>query len=172
MKRLLGMILAAVAVAIISALASAQPPERKEPPPRNRDGFGGPPRFELGRVLPPPLVEELELTTEQRDALAELEKEVKTRLEKILTADQQKKAAGFRPKGPPGGPEGPPRNDRRNDRDAKPDQPPKQTQNGTPAAGIQWFATLESGRREARRTGRPILLVSAAPSCAGVPGVW
>jgi hypothetical protein len=41
-----------------------------------------------------------------------------------------------------------------------------------PAGGIQWFGTLDSGMREAERLGRPILLVSAMPSCAGVPGTW
>jgi hypothetical protein len=39
-------------------------------------------------------------------------------------------------------------------------------------AGVQWFATLDGGLREAQRSGRPILLVSAMPSCAGVPGTW
>ena len=38
--------------------------------------------------------------------------------------------------------------------------------------GIQWFATWDSARAEATRTGRPILLVSAAPHCAGVSGIW
>ena len=38
--------------------------------------------------------------------------------------------------------------------------------------GIQWFATWESAKAEAARTGRPILLVSAAPHCAGVSGIW
>ncbi len=38
--------------------------------------------------------------------------------------------------------------------------------------GVQWFATWESARAEAARTGRPILLVSAAPHCAGVSGIW
>ncbi|MBY0231652.1 MAG: thioredoxin family protein [Gemmataceae bacterium] len=38
--------------------------------------------------------------------------------------------------------------------------------------GIQWFATLESAQAEAKRTERPILLVSAAPRCAGVSGIW
>lgn len=38
--------------------------------------------------------------------------------------------------------------------------------------GIQWFATWESGLREAQRTGWPILLVSGAPHCAGVSGIW
>ncbi len=39
-------------------------------------------------------------------------------------------------------------------------------------AGIQWFATIASGFAEAKRTGRPILLISAAPHCAGVSGIW
>jgi hypothetical protein len=39
-------------------------------------------------------------------------------------------------------------------------------------SGIQWFATWESGLDEANRTGKPILLVSAAPHCAGVSGIW
>jgi hypothetical protein len=49
----------------------------------------------------------------------------------------------------------------------------------TPAAketsatgGIQWFTRLKDGLAEAKRTGRPILFLSAAPSCGGVPGVW
>jgi anti-sigma factor RsiW len=41
-----------------------------------------------------------------------------------------------------------------------------------PPAGVAWFATWESGLREAQRTGKPILLVAAAPSCAGVSGIW
>jgi hypothetical protein len=38
--------------------------------------------------------------------------------------------------------------------------------------GIQWFATWDSALAEAKRTGRPIFLVSAAPHCAGVSGIW
>jgi hypothetical protein len=37
---------------------------------------------------------------------------------------------------------------------------------------IQWFATLSRGLEEAKRTGKPILFVSAAPHCAGVSGMW
>jgi hypothetical protein len=40
------------------------------------------------------------------------------------------------------------------------------------SAGIQWFATWETGLREARRTGQPILLIAAAPHCGGVSGMW
>ena len=39
-------------------------------------------------------------------------------------------------------------------------------------AGIQWIGTLDAGLEEARRTNRPILLVSAAPHCHEVPGIW
>jgi len=37
---------------------------------------------------------------------------------------------------------------------------------------IQWYATLDRGLAEAKRTGKPILFVSAAPHCAGVSGMW
>lgn len=38
--------------------------------------------------------------------------------------------------------------------------------------GIQWIGTLDAGLAEARRTNRPILLVSAAPHCHEVSGIW
>jgi hypothetical protein len=41
-----------------------------------------------------------------------------------------------------------------------------------PAGKIAWFGTWQGGLAEARRTGRPILLVSGAPQCHNVPGVW
>ncbi len=43
-----------------------------------------------------------------------------------------------------------------------------------PIAGerIAWYGTWEAGLSEAKRTQRPILLVSAAPHCHEVPGVW
>lgn len=37
---------------------------------------------------------------------------------------------------------------------------------------IAWYGTLEAGLAEAQRSGRPILLVSGAPQCLGVPGIW
>jgi hypothetical protein len=39
-------------------------------------------------------------------------------------------------------------------------------------AGINWYGVLDEGLAEAARTERPILLLSAAPQCAGVPGMW
>jgi hypothetical protein len=44
-----------------------------------------------------------------------------------------------------------------------------QTKDG---AIIQWFATLDRGLAEAKRTGKPILFVSGAPHCSGVSGMW
>ena len=37
---------------------------------------------------------------------------------------------------------------------------------------IAWFGTWEGGLAEAKRSGRPIVLMSAAPHCHDVPGVW
>lgn len=37
---------------------------------------------------------------------------------------------------------------------------------------IAWFGTWKGGLTEAERTGKPILLISAAPQCHNVPGVW
>ncbi len=38
--------------------------------------------------------------------------------------------------------------------------------------GIAWFGTWDAALAEAKRTGRPMLFLSAAPHCSGVPGVW
>ena len=40
------------------------------------------------------------------------------------------------------------------------------------APKIAWFGTWQGGLAEARRTRRPILLVSAAPQCHSVTGIW
>ena len=37
---------------------------------------------------------------------------------------------------------------------------------------IAWYGTVKSGLAEAARTNKPILFVSAAPHCLGVPGEW
>ncbi|MDF1800042.1 MAG: hypothetical protein P1V81_12765 [Planctomycetota bacterium] len=41
-----------------------------------------------------------------------------------------------------------------------------------PAAGVAWFGRWDDAKAEAARTGRPILLMSAAPQCSGAPGMW
>jgi hypothetical protein len=219
-NRVTGM-LALGAVAVLAAAAASQPPRdkgpgggRKDGPPDGPPPGGRPGRFEAGRLLPPPLRDELDLTDEQQEQLARLERETKDRLLKILTPEQRKKLQEGRPRGPrgPGGPPdgpggrrrgagggdappgregkrtpppppdedgGPPERGRRPERPDRPEPPPPperpdrdEARGASEAGGIQWFATWESGLREAKRTGRPILLVSAAPHCAGVPGVW
>ena len=37
---------------------------------------------------------------------------------------------------------------------------------------IAWYSTWDSGLAAAQQSGRPILLVSAAPHCHQVPGMW
>jgi hypothetical protein len=38
--------------------------------------------------------------------------------------------------------------------------------------GIAWYGVLADGLAEAKRTGKPILLITAAAQCNGVPGMW
>ncbi|MBZ0184777.1 MAG: thioredoxin family protein [Candidatus Obscuribacterales bacterium] len=40
------------------------------------------------------------------------------------------------------------------------------------SVGIGWIPTWDQGLAEARRTHKPILVVSAAPQCHGVSGIW
>ena len=40
------------------------------------------------------------------------------------------------------------------------------------STGIAWYGVLSDGLKEAKRTGKPILLITAAPQCSGVPGMW
>ena len=51
-----------------------------------------------------------------------------------------------------------------------------ETRTTSPATGkdpaIQWYATLERGLAEAKRTNKPILFVTGAPHCSGVSGMW
>lgn len=48
---------------------------------------------------------------------------------------------------------------------------PSMSDNGIPS-GIAWYGVLADGVAEAKATNRPIMLLSAAPQCAGVPGMW
>lgn len=42
----------------------------------------------------------------------------------------------------------------------------------TTQPGIAWYGVWEDAVAEADRTGKPILLFSAAPQCRAVPGMW
>ena len=100
-RRMVLLAAAAMAVFVMTAAEKANKPGEGSgrrpsgPPP------GGPPGFELGRVLPPHIRGELNLTTEQEKEIADLEKEVKGRLEKILTDDQKNKIKTMGPPPPP-----------------------------------------------------------------------
>jgi len=37
---------------------------------------------------------------------------------------------------------------------------------------VIWYGTLKGGLAEAKRSNRPILLLSAAPHCQAVSGIW
>ena len=37
---------------------------------------------------------------------------------------------------------------------------------------IAWYGTWDLAKAEAKRLNRPILLVSAAPHCRNISGVW
>jgi hypothetical protein len=124
-------VLALGAGILFAVTATSQPRERDEgrdkkdrPPPRRDGGFRpSPPPFEPGRLLPPPIKDELRLTRDQEKALQKLEKEVKERLLKILTPAQKKKLEEMQKRGP----RRPPRDGRRpppRDRRADDRRPP------------------------------------------------
>lgn len=79
-------------------------------PSRGPGGFGTAP----ATVLSPPVQESLKLTAEQKTEIAELQKEVDARLQKILTEEQNKQLKGLqqtgRGRGGPGGGQDAPRN--------------------------------------------------------------
>jgi hypothetical protein len=166
----------------------SQPPEDGFGKKKGKDGKG-PPTFKIGKLFPPHIRDAMELSEEQRRKVEELEDEVREKLEKILTVDQFRKAESMGPPpGPPMGPppegrdgpppridEGGPPRGKGNGRPRPPEPPPakeRETSRAPLPGGIQWFATWEAGVVEASRTGKPILLVSAAPHCAGVSGIW
>ena len=39
-------------------------------------------------------------------------------------------------------------------------------------SGIAWYGVLTEGLAEAKRTRKPILFITAAAQCRGVPGMW
>lgn len=117
MKRVLfGAVAFVAGVALIASPAVSQPPGDKG----GKDGKFGPKDgkgmkggFKAGKVLPPFVVEELKLTDAQKEQLAALEKDVKAKLDKLLTDEQKEALENFRPgpgfpgeKGGKGGPGG------------------------------------------------------------------
>lgn len=133
---------------------------RPHPPPE--EGKGG---YKLGKLMPGHLRDELKLSEEQDKELTEIEAEVRRKLQLILTADQLREIEKMSHR--------PPEKGKGKDKKGGPPRPePEVRAPATTEGGIAWFTSLEAGLKEARSLGRPILLVSAAPHCAGVSGMW
>ena len=90
---------ASMALTAFSQPPPGQPKDKKGPEGKKK----GPPRYELGKLFPPFVREGLNLSKEQEKQLADLEAEVKEKLNKILTDEQKKKVETLRPQGGPGG---------------------------------------------------------------------
>ena len=102
MKRALVSIFAfAAGMGIVLSAAVSQPPDGGDKEGKG-GGKDGPPRYELGQIFPPPLVEEMNLTPTQQRELEKIQSDLKVKLEKLLTDDQKKTVQNFRPRGPMG----------------------------------------------------------------------
>lgn len=95
-------------LALAAGMVFSQPPEdggpRGDRPPGRRAGpppNGRPGPWEPGKLMPPHVRHELKLSPEQNKQMAELEKEVRERILKILTSEQKRQLKELRPAGPP-----------------------------------------------------------------------
>lgn len=189
-KRLSNLCVISLAASIVCLPFSgeAQPPRERG---RDSDRRGAPPRFELGQVFPPLLEDELELTADQEKQLDIIKKDLKAKLERLLTEEQKQKIESFRTRPPSGqrpgaGPRdpesadanGPPLrdpervtrgNDRRNR--ASGDSATPKDGNGTSDVklktlpnGVSRVPVTFSGGHETdpRDHGRPVVLIAAA----------
>ena len=99
---------------LITAQDANQPSDGQNPPPNEGgpggggpDGQGGGPRGPRGfHILPPRAQEVLKLTADQQKQIADLETEVKAKLEKILTPEQMQQLKQMHPPRRQGGPDG------------------------------------------------------------------
>ncbi len=168
MKKSIVAMLGVGGLAIFFLTALAQPDEKKGPkkgPPGEKKGW------EPGKIIPPFVRDNLDLTEDQAKKIDDLEKDVRDKLLKILTKDQLDRVKEMGDKGPKDGPPEKGKGKKGKDKDKDKDGEVEAKVTGA-HSGIQWFGTWEIGQREAIATDRPILLVSAAPHCAGVSGTW
>jgi Spy/CpxP family protein refolding chaperone len=82
---------------LIMACSAQQPSSRK----------GSPPEWNPVHVFPPDVRDSLHLTEEQEKQIDDLEREIRGRIDKILTAQQRRILSEARPRRGPGGPGGP-----------------------------------------------------------------
>ncbi|CAN5467693.1 hypothetical protein BH10PLA2_BH10PLA2_21120 [soil metagenome] len=153
-----GLPILVISAGLIIAGYTQQPDDRKG---------GPPPQWNPVHVFPPDVRDSLNLSAEQEKQIDDLEKEVRGKIEKILTAQQRRTLSQARPRGPggPGGPDGiggppdgpgrrPGRDDQRpggpgeppppprggpEDSDAPPPPPP-----GPPSGPREWEEAAES----------------------------
>lgn len=103
---------AAIAIALafaVSTLNALAEDNGGPPPPKGGPGGGGlkgGPGQGGFHLLPPPLMEKLNLTDDQKKQVADLEAEVKAKLAQILTPEQLQTLKQMRPPKRPGGPGG------------------------------------------------------------------
>ncbi len=103
----------------VASLGSAQPPEGPKEGPKGGFGkggfgkggkggfgFGGFGGMTIGQILPPFLQTQLKLTDAQKKELEALQKDVDTKLDKILTDDQRKLMKQMKERRGRGGPGG------------------------------------------------------------------
>lgn len=112
---LMAILAAFIAVTVTATVVMAQN-DPATPPPQGHDGGGAPGAGGPGgrgghdggpgggfHVLPPFVIEKLNLTDDQKKQIADLEKEVKAKLDTILTDEQKKTLSEARPQRRPGG---------------------------------------------------------------------
>jgi hypothetical protein len=79
----------------VVTMAISQPSLEGKGNPGGKDK--GMPRFELGRLFPPPLREQLKLSSDQLKELSAIESELKSKLDTVLSQDQKKTLSSFVP---------------------------------------------------------------------------
>ena len=184
MKRwLIVLTVAAMSVLSMSYLV-AQPPSGSGGPPGGGRGPGSRPGPEGG---PSPLIAVLDADHDHVISAKEIENAVKALKSLDKNGDGKLTPDEFAGAGPGRGPEGGgPGEPSPGGKRAPPGGGAKKKMSSRPAeskeqqpvadvetrGGIQWFATLERGLAEAKRSGKPILFVSAAPHCGGISGIW
>ncbi len=95
--KLILLALAFAATSFLNAEDAGKPNPNGQPPPPGQGGGGG------IHLLPRGAKEKLKLTDDQQKQISDLEADVKTKMEKILTPEQLEQLKQMRPQGPGGG---------------------------------------------------------------------
>ena len=120
-------ILLALALGVSTCFLTAQDPS-PSPSGQRPQGREGAPRQGGFHVLPPRALQQLNLTADQQKQVADLEAEVKAKIEQILTPEQLEQLKQMRPPQRPGGPGG----NRPNENGACPGGPQSSGTTGSP----------------------------------------